>query len=123
MKEPIQDRSELHKAEEGGFHGIDLTGEELRALGLGNDEPDEVSRHSSCLDGKGRCLDNVFVERLWRSVKYEEVFLYEYRSMVVAYTRLEAYFELYNERRPHSSLDGATPGEIYRDHLVIARCA
>jgi len=75
------------------------------------------------MDGKGRCLDNVFVERLWRSVKYEEVFLHEYRSMVVAYTRLEAYFELYNERRPHSSLDGATPGEIYRDHLVISLCA
>ncbi len=72
------------------------------------------------MDGKGRCLDNVFVERLWRSVKYEEIFLREYRSMVVAYARLEAYFEFYNERRPHSSLDGATPGEIHRDHLHIA---
>ena len=75
------------------------------------------------MDGRGAWRDNVFVERLWRSVKYEEVFLHEYRSMIVAYTRLEAYFELYNERRPHSSLDNATPGEIYRDHLVISLCA
>lgn len=75
------------------------------------------------MDGKGRCLDNVFVERLWRSVKYEEVFLREYRSMVDAYRWLDVYFEFYNERRPHSSLDGATPGEIYRDHLDIALSA
>ncbi len=75
------------------------------------------------MDGKGRCLDNVFVERLWRSVKYEEIFLHEYRSLPHAHARLAAYFEFYNERRPHSALDGATPGEIHRDHLVIAACA
>jgi len=72
------------------------------------------------MDGKGRCLDNVFVERLWRSVKYEEVYLKSYRSLVDAHTQLDAYFRFYNERRPHSTFDGATPGEIYRATLPVA---
>lgn len=66
------------------------------------------------MDGKGRCLDNVFVERLWRSVKYEEVYLKCYVSLVDAHAQLDAYFRFYNERRPHSSLGDATPGEAYR---------
>ena len=65
------------------------------------------------MDGKGRCLDNVFIERLWRSVKYEEVYLKSYRSLVDAHAQLDTYFRFYNERRPHSSLDEATPAEIY----------
>ncbi|MGH7958322.1 MAG: IS3 family transposase [Opitutaceae bacterium] len=69
------------------------------------------------MDGKGRCLDNVFVERLWRSVKYEEVCLKGYVSLVDAHAQLETYFRFYNERRPHSSLDNATPGETYRATL------
>ena len=72
------------------------------------------------MDGKGRCLDNVFVERLWRSVKYEEVYLKSYRSLVDAHAQLDAYFHFYNERRPHSVFDGATPGEIYRAPLPVA---
>ena len=66
------------------------------------------------MDGKGRCLDNVFVERLWRSVKYEEIYLKSYVSLVDAHAQLDSYFRFYNERRPHSSLGGATPGETYR---------
>jgi putative transposase len=66
------------------------------------------------MDGKGRCLDNVFVERLWRSVKYEEVYLKAYVSLVDAHAQLDTYFRFYNERRPHSSLGDATPGETYR---------
>jgi putative transposase len=72
------------------------------------------------MDGKGRCLDNVFVERLWRSVKYEEIYLKSYRSLVDAHTQLDTYFHFYNERRPHSVFDGATPGEIYRATLPVA---
>ena len=72
------------------------------------------------MDGKGRCLDNVFVERLWRSVKYEEVYLKAYVSLVDAHAQLDTYFRFYNERRPHSSLDGATPGETYRAISPIA---
>lgn len=66
------------------------------------------------MDGRGRALDNAFVERLWRSVKYEEIYRREYVDMVDTRQHLEAYFRFYNERRPHSSLDGKTPEEIHR---------
>jgi putative transposase len=72
------------------------------------------------MDGKGRCLDNVFVERLWRSVKYEEVYLKCYVSLVDAHAQLDTYFRFYNERRPHSSLGDATPGETYRATQPLA---
>ena len=72
------------------------------------------------MDGKGRCLDNVFVERLWRSVKYEEIYLKCYVSLVDAHAQLESYFHFYNERRPHSSHAGATPGEAYRASPPLA---
>jgi putative transposase len=66
------------------------------------------------MDGKGRCLDNVFIERLWRSVKYEEVYLRRYETMIDAHTHLDAYFRFYNERRPHSAHGRQTPAEVYR---------
>ncbi len=66
------------------------------------------------MDGKGRCLDNVFIERLWRSVKYEEVYLRRYETMVDAHAHLDAYFRFYNERRPHSAHGRQTPAEVYR---------
>ena len=66
------------------------------------------------MDGKGRCLDNVFVERLWRSVKYEEVYLKAYANLVEAERNLRIYFGFYNDHRPHSSHDGQTPSEVYR---------
>jgi len=72
------------------------------------------------MDGKGRALDNVFVERLWRTVKYEHIFLHDYRSIPDAYARLERYFDFYNHRRPHSSLADRTPDEAYRAALPIA---
>ena len=65
------------------------------------------------MDGKGRCLDNVWIERLWRSVKYEEVYLNEYESAVEAWQRLARYFEYYNFDRPHQSLDYITPAHAY----------
>jgi putative transposase len=65
------------------------------------------------MDGKGRWVDNVFVERLWKSVKYEEVYLHAYDSVSQARQALERYFRFYNERRPHSSLDGKTPDQVY----------
>ena len=72
------------------------------------------------MDGKGRCLDNVIVERLWRSAKYEEFYLKSYRSLIDAHAQLDTYFRFYNERRPHASLDDATPGETYRATLPVA---
>lgn len=66
------------------------------------------------MDGKGRCFDNIFVERLWRSVKQEEVYLNEYQDVWQAEDRLRNYFEFYNRRRPHQSLGYLTPAEVYR---------
>ena len=66
------------------------------------------------MDGRGRALDNVFVERLWRSVKYEDVYLKGYEEMAQLKRGLKAYFEFYNNRRRHSSLDGKTPAEVYK---------
>lgn len=65
------------------------------------------------MDGKGCWRDNVFVERLWRSVKYEEVYLHAYDTVSAARAGLNRYFTFYNNRRPHSSLDRQTPDEVY----------
>jgi putative transposase len=65
------------------------------------------------MDGRGRALDNIFVERLWRSVKYEEVYLKDYTSMGEAAEGLGAYFRFYNTRRPHQSLGYRTPSAVY----------
>jgi putative transposase len=73
------------------------------------------------MDGKGRWIDNVFIERLWRSVKYEEVYLKAYESLTDARTQLRAYFTFYNERRPHQSLDNQTPDEAYFNALDQAQ--
>lgn len=65
------------------------------------------------MDGKGRALDNIFTERLWRTVKYEEVYLKDYESPKAARQELSNYFEFYNYRRLHQSLAYQTPAEIY----------
>ncbi len=69
------------------------------------------------MDGKGAWRDNVFVERLWRSVKYEEVYLRAYDSVGEARASIGRYFDFYNRKRPHSSLDARTPDRAYFDHL------
>ena len=66
------------------------------------------------MDGKGRALDNVFVERLWRSVKYEEVYLKDYATGADCYAGLKAYWKFYCDERPHQALDYRTPGAVYR---------
>ena len=75
------------------------------------------------MDGKGRWVDNVFVERLWKSVKYEEVYLHAYDSVSQARQGLQRYFKFYNERRPHSSLDGKTPDSVYFNSLPLQKAA
>jgi putative transposase len=65
------------------------------------------------MDGRGRWLDNVFIERLWRSVKYEEVYLKAYESIPEARKELAAYFDFYNMRRRHQGLKNRTPDEVY----------
>lgn len=65
------------------------------------------------MDGRGRCLDNVFVERLWRSLKCEEVYLNEYDTLAEARAGIGRYFEFFNNRRPHSALGCQTPASFY----------
>ena len=66
------------------------------------------------MDGRGRCLDNVFVERLWRTVKYEDIYLYRYEGVQELQRGLQRYFPFYNEERLHQSLDYRTPAAVYR---------
>jgi putative transposase len=75
------------------------------------------------MDGKGAWRDNVFVERLWRSVKYEEVYLRAYDTASEARASIGRYLDFYNRRRPHSSLDGGTPDHAYFTSLPIRMAA
>lgn len=65
------------------------------------------------MDGRGRALDNIFTERLWRSLKYEEVYLHDYTSPRQARLGIERYLNFYNHQRPHQALDYRTPAEVY----------
>ena len=85
------------------FTSAEWTG---RLLGLGV----QIS-----MDGKGRWMDNVFIERLWRSVKYEEIYLFEHATVIDLCTGLEKWFERYNTWRPHESLGNQTPAVVYAD--------
>jgi putative transposase len=86
--------------------GCQFTSEEwtgrLQALGI-----------AISMDGKGRWMDNVFIERLWRSVKYEEIYLFEHSTIDALETGLSKWFDRYNNWRPHEALDNLTPGTVY----------
>jgi putative transposase len=73
------------------------------------------------MDGKGRCLDNVFVERLWRTVKYEEVYLWRHETVPELQSGLTRYFGYYNGERRHQSLEDRTPAEVYGERSVRSR--
>ena len=75
------------------------------------------------MDGRGAWRDNVFVERLWRTVKYEEVYLRAYDSVSEARASLGRYLSFYNGRRPHSSLDARTPDHAYFHHTPMLAAA
>ena len=71
------------------------------------------------MDGKGRCMDNIFVERLWRSLKYEEIYLHAYATVAEAKAGIGAWLEFYNTERQHQSLGYRTPRQIYQEGLWI----
>lgn len=73
------------------------------------------------MDSKGRALDNIFTERLWRTVKYEEVYLHDYTSPREARHQLSNYFEFYNHKRLHQSLDYRTPAEVYSTEKMMRK--
>jgi putative transposase len=100
----LQGRPEIFNSDQGAqFTSPAFTGR-LQAAGV------RIS-----MDGRGRALDNVFVERLWRSVKYEEVYLHDYDGMRDAQRGLGRYFPFYNEERPHQALGYRTPAAVYRE--------
>jgi putative transposase len=70
---------------------------------------------SISMDGRGRCFDNIFIERLWRSLKYEEVYLKDYQRVSEARRGIEQWFDFYNHRRPHQSLGYRTPAVAYKE--------
>lgn len=65
------------------------------------------------MDGRGRAFDNIFVERLWRTVKYEDIYIKEYDTVPMLFNGLEDYFQLYNYERPHQSLDYRVPADVH----------
>lgn len=71
------------------------------------------------MDGKGRCIDNIFVERFWRSLKYECVYLQEFENGLQAKEAIKSWIEFYNSTRPHSTFDGLTPDEVYNNEIQI----
>jgi putative transposase len=75
------------------------------------------------MDGKGRWIDNVFIERLWRSLKYEEVYLKAYETVAEAIRGIGDYFDLYNEERPHQALARLTPNEVYARGFTLPQAA
>ena len=75
------------------------------------------------MDGKGRAMDNIMIERLWRTVKYEEIYLKEYKNVAELKAALKKYFHFYNFERPHNSLDGKSPGDVYLSEQELAKAA
>ena len=98
---------EIFNSDQGAqFTSLDFTGR-LASVGI------QIS-----MDGRGRALDNVFVERLWRTVKYEEVYLKDYETPREAIQGLATFFVRYNERRQHQSLNYRTPAAVYFNSYV-----
>jgi putative transposase len=70
------------------------------------------------MDGKGRWMDNIFIERLWRSLKYECVYLHDFETGFQALQEIETWFRYYNEDRPHSAFHDQTPLEVYTERMA-----
>ena len=75
------------------------------------------------MDGKGRATDNIFIERVWRSLKYEDVYLHDYATLAEAHAGIGKWIRFYNGRRPHQSLDNRTPMAVYRGEHLVRRAA
>ena len=101
-------RPEIFNSDQGPQFTSDQFTGELEARGIA------VSmRNARTVDGRGRCVDNIFIERLWRSLKYEEVYLKDYALVPEAQAGIGRYFRFYNHERLHASLDYQTPASIY----------
>ena len=70
------------------------------------------------MTGKGRCHDNIYIERFWRSIKYEEIYLNDYDNVAELKSAIMKYIEFYNNQRPHQSLNYETPSEVYLEEKL-----
>ena len=95
-------RPEIFNSDQGSQFTSDRFTGELEAHGI-----------AVSMDGRGRCLDNIFIERLWRAVKYEDIYLKDYDTVPLLYAGLDDYFYFYNYERPHQSLGKTTPAEVH----------
>ena len=111
-------KPEIFNSDQGSLPGLDpgITSEDFTRVLIDN-------KIAISMDGKGAWRDNVFVERLWRSVKYEEVYLRAYDSVSEARASLGRYLNFYNSLRPHSSLDRQTPDEAYFNPAAVSMAA
>jgi len=75
------------------------------------------------MDGKGRVTDNIMIERLWRSLKYEDIYIKDYQTVAELVEGLRNYFDFYNNSRPHHTLNGRTPAEVYHQRPVLRKAA
>jgi putative transposase len=116
--ETLEDALARHRKPEifNADQGSQFTGEAFTGVLIKN-------KIAISMDGKGAWRDNVFVERLWRTVKYEEVYLRAYDSVSEARASIGRYLNFYNQRRPHSSLDGTTPDKAYFTPLPLRLAA
>mgnify|MGYP001767347771 CR=1 FL=1 len=73
------------------------------------------------MDGKGRAIDNIFIERFWRTIKYGEIYLKDYEDVSDAVNGIGSYIKKYNERRPHSSIDAKTPEQVYNESILFQK--
>ena len=90
--------------------GSQFTADEYTSLFSADDIPTKIS-----MDGKGRCIDNIFIERLWRSVKYECIYLQVFENGTELYKGIDEYFKFYNTNRGHQSLNYKKPIELYKN--------
>jgi len=95
--------SEYHNSDQGSQYTADAYTDLLKSKNI-----------NISMDGRGRCFDNIFTERLWRTVKYEDIYLKHYRTIEETFAGLQKYFPFYNEKRRHQSLDNKTPIEMYQ---------
>jgi putative transposase len=107
----VEEAMEMHGQPEiiNSDQGSQFSGFEYTSLLANRDKPIAIS-----MDGKGRAIDNIFIERLWRSVKYECIYIQEFGDGVQLYEGLKEYFRFYNTERPHQSLEYKTPHQVYK---------
>jgi putative transposase len=103
----------LHRALAQGWPDIFNTDQGVQFTAHAFTTPLEQAGIRISMDGRGRCFDNIFVERLWRTVKYEDLYLKDYQTVLALEEGLTHYFTFYNQERPHQSLDYRTPAEVH----------